>query len=62
MNSLINYFKDSYLELRLVTWPKRHQVVVDSLMVIIISLIFAVLLGALDLGLSFILQLLLNVA
>lgn len=52
MKTVIDYLKNSYYEMKLVTWPKQRQVTTDTVMVIIISLIFAMVLGAIDFGLK----------
>ncbi len=48
MNKFIQYIKESYLELRKVTWPTREQVTNYTIAVIVTSLIFAIFLGLLD--------------
>jgi preprotein translocase subunit SecE len=51
-NWFSKYFRESYDELRKVSWPSRKQTVQDTLVVIGVSLGVAVFLGALDIGLS----------
>ncbi len=46
-NSLITYFKESFAEMRQVTWPTKNQAIRLSLIVLIFSVIAAVLVGAL---------------
>ncbi len=48
MNKLINFIKESYLELRRVTWPSKEQVVNYTIAVIVISVAVALFLGLLD--------------
>ena len=48
MNKLINFIKESYLELRKVTWPSKEQVVNYTIAVIVISVAVALFLGLLD--------------
>lgn len=47
-NKLIKYFKDSFEELRKVTWPTKNQAVILSLVVIGVCLLIALFLGILD--------------
>lgn len=44
----LNYLRDSRAELKLVTWPTRKQVVEYTILILIISAVFAVFLGGLD--------------
>ena len=44
----INYLKDTRQELRHVTWPTRNQAIAYSVIVIVVSLVIAAFLGALD--------------
>jgi preprotein translocase SecE subunit len=46
------FLYSSYRELRLVTWPSRHDVWTWSLVVVIVSVAIAALLGLADFGLS----------
>lgn len=46
--SLINYIKDTRVELNHVSWPTRNQTVVFSVVVIVISLFVAFFLGFFD--------------
>ncbi|MFA6587495.1 MAG: preprotein translocase subunit SecE [Patescibacteria group bacterium] len=52
-NWLTKYFKESYEELKKVSWPTRKDTVRDTLVVIGVSLAVAAFLGLLDLGLTF---------
>ena len=52
-NCLTNYFKESYEELKKVSWPTRKDTVRDTLVVIGVSLAVALFLGLLDIGLAF---------
>ncbi|HEY6736652.1 MAG TPA: preprotein translocase subunit SecE [Candidatus Saccharimonadia bacterium] len=56
MKPIINYFVASRAELAKVTWPTRRQTVRLTGMVIVFSLVFAALLGALDFAFQFIIQ------
>lgn len=43
-----DYFRESYAELRKVTWPTRQQTIADTIKVVALSIGVAVFLGALD--------------
>lgn len=47
-NSLIQYFQDSFEELKKVTWPTRNQAIKLTFIVIGFCLVFSVFVGALD--------------
>jgi len=59
-NWLTKYFKESYEELKKVSWPTRKDTVRDTLIVIGVSLAVAAFLGILDLGLTVGLEKILN--
>ncbi len=46
--SVTNYIRESYAELRKVTWPTRQQTIADTIKVIALSIGVAAFLGALD--------------
>ncbi len=48
MNKLTNYFKESVVEMKKVTWPTKKEAYNYTLLVIGISLGVAIFLGALD--------------
>lgn len=48
MKRLLQFFRDSYAELRKVVWPSREEVGSSTRVVIISTIIFAVLLGLFD--------------
>jgi preprotein translocase SecE subunit len=56
MNRFVNYLKDTRAELEHVSWPTRHQSLVATGVVIIVSLITAIFLGFFDYIFSLILQ------
>jgi len=58
MNKLVNYFKGSREELGKVSWPNRETTINHTVMVIGISIAVALFLGAIDYGLSKILEVL----
>ena len=47
-NKIVNFFRESYLELRKVVWPSREEITRHTLIVIGVSLSVAVLLGLMD--------------
>lgn len=48
MTRLVQYFKDTQTELKHVSWPTRKQAVIFTVVVIVISIVTAAYLGALD--------------
>lgn len=59
MSKLVDYLKGSREELAKVVWPSRQTTINHTLVVIAISLIVSIFLGAADYGLSKILELVL---
>ena len=51
-NALVRFFRSSYRELRMVTWPTRQETWNWSLVVVGVCVAVAAVLGAADLGLS----------
>ncbi len=47
-NKLIQYFIDSKAELKKVSWPTKKETIKSSILVIVISLLTAIFLGAVD--------------
>ena len=51
MAKIVEFFKESYDEMvNKVTWPKYNELQNSSFLVLIASLIFALLIGLIDLG------------
>jgi len=51
MQKLIEFFKQSYDEMRFkVSWPKYRELQSSSILVLVASLIFALIIGVMDLG------------
>jgi len=51
MSKLIEYFKESYIEMvHKVTWSKYSDLQNSSILVLVASLIFALFIGIIDLG------------
>lgn len=48
MSKIVQFFKDSYAELRKVVWPSRDDVVASTKIVIVSTVIVAFFLGLLD--------------
>ena len=48
MKKIIQFFKDSYAELRKVQWPSREEVGSNTKVVLVSVLIFAVVFGVVD--------------
>ena len=48
MKRFLQFFRDSYAELRKVVWPSREEVGASTKVVIISTVIFAVVLGLVD--------------
>jgi len=57
---LVDYFKNSIAELKLVVWPGRRDLVNHTLLVIGISLGVAFFLGIIDYGLTKLLEILIK--
>ena len=58
--SIADYLRDTRGELKHVVWPTRRQALFYTGAIIVISALFAVLLGALDIGLERLLGLIIN--
>ncbi len=48
MKKIVQFFKDSYAELRRVVWPTREEVASSTKVVLISVAIFAAVLGVVD--------------
>ncbi len=48
MKKIVQFFKDSYAELKKVVWPSRDEVASSTKVVIVSVIIFAIVLGAVD--------------
>ncbi len=48
MSKIVQFFKDSYAELRKVVWPSRDDVLASTKVVIVSTVIVAFFLGLLD--------------
>jgi preprotein translocase subunit SecE len=52
VNKLIKFLKEVRIELAKVSWPKREELWESTLIVIVVSLMMAVFIGAVDILLS----------
>jgi preprotein translocase subunit SecE len=48
MKRLIQYFKDSYAEMKKIMWPTRDEVSSSTVVVLVSVVFFGVLLGVID--------------
>ncbi len=48
MKKIVQFFKDSYAELKKVVWPSRDEVAASTKVVLVSVIIFALVLGAVD--------------
>lgn len=48
MKKIIQFFAESYAELKKVVWPSREEVATSTKVVIVSTLIFAAVLGVVD--------------
>lgn len=53
MNSILTFLKEVRIELAKVSWPTNKQIVLYTIIVIGVSLFFAVILGVLDIFYEF---------
>jgi len=53
---IINYIKESKEELKKVVWPTRKETIKYTLLVIGISIVTAIFLGAIDFGLNIVVE------
>jgi preprotein translocase SecE subunit len=48
MNTITNFFKQTYMEMKHVVWPSRKRAVIYALVVILFSVALGYLLGGFD--------------
>jgi preprotein translocase subunit SecE len=48
MKRIVQFFKDSYAELRKVVWPSREDIVASTKVVIASTIVMALVLGLID--------------
>ena len=48
MRKIVQYFKESYAEIKKVVWPSKEEVASSTKVVIISTIIFAIVLGVVD--------------
>ncbi|MBL7036247.1 preprotein translocase subunit SecE [Candidatus Microgenomates bacterium] len=56
MKKIISYFNEVRAELKLVTWPKRSDVIKLTLTVLLVSAIVGLYVGGVDFGLTKLLE------
>jgi len=52
MKKLINYIKESFGELKKVSWPSKDELVMSTVILIVFVILVAIFLGAVDIGAS----------
>jgi len=55
-NKIIKYIKESKEELKKVIWPSRKETIKYTILVIGISIVTAIFLGAIDFGLNIVIE------
>lgn len=60
MNSLIQYLKETKAELKEVVFPTTSQTIIYTILVIVISVVVAISLGGIDIGLRAVLERIIN--
>ncbi|MBU1018798.1 MAG: preprotein translocase subunit SecE [Patescibacteria group bacterium] len=62
MKKLLQYIKDSFDDIKKVTWPTKNQAVILSLIVFAVCIVVAIFLGVLDYVFGLGIQELINLA
>ena len=57
-NKFFSFFSESKQELTRVNWPSRDELIQSTVLVIVVTLLMAVFIGAIDMVLSFFVKLL----
>lgn len=52
MNKIFTFFREVKAELEKVTWPKKEDLVGSVIIVCVLALIFALIIGLMDAGIS----------
>ncbi|MBI3016317.1 MAG: preprotein translocase subunit SecE [Candidatus Tectomicrobia bacterium] len=52
IDQLAQFLRESRLELKKVSWPTREQTMASTAMVLLVSIVVAIFLGVVDLGLA----------
>ena len=55
---IINFFADTYREMRKVSWPKKQELIDSTIIVVITMIIFAIFVYVIDKGISELLKIL----
>ena len=48
MNHFINYLKDTYAEIKHVSWPTNRQTIIYTVLVVVVSVLASMYLGLFD--------------
>ena len=56
MQPIITFFREARGELTKVAWPSRQDIIRNTIIVVVVSLVVAAFLGSLDAGLAFVLK------
>ncbi|MBI4118073.1 MAG: preprotein translocase subunit SecE [Parcubacteria group bacterium] len=56
MAKILNYLKETKMEMRHVSWPTRKQVTYFTILIIVISLLTAIFLGSFDVALTLLIE------
>ncbi|MGE4299296.1 MAG: preprotein translocase subunit SecE [Desulfovibrionaceae bacterium] len=57
---LKEFFEESKVELKKVTWPSRKETITTGIAVVVLVIVFSLFLGIVDLGLSKVVKLILS--
>ena len=60
VDTSIQFLREVRVELRKVTWPSRKQTIGSTIVVIVLVLIISIFLGAVDQGLSYLVNVVLH--
>ena len=52
IEKISKFLKEVKLEMRKITWSTREEVITSTIVVVVVSLLLAIFIGAVDLGLS----------
>jgi len=52
IEKISKFLKEVKLEMRKITWSTREEVITSTIVVVVVSLLLAIFVGAVDLGLS----------
>ena len=61
-NKVKGYFSDTYQEMQKVAWPSKDELIGSTMVVVVMSVIVSIFIGAVDLILNKLVNLLISVA